>query len=368
MTIRPFQAVYPNKDFIASNDSFFATVKEEYPAYKKAGFFQKTSKEAIYIYKIQTPDRNYTGLMACSDIKDYINGKIKKHELTLAEKEQKQVYLMMHRKAIVKPILLVYPRMKKIDELIKTFMSNHKPFYSLHFEEENQEHVFWEVSDGDSIEAIQKLFDKKIRETYIADGHHRCSASALLYHRAKKKKNPYENILSAFFPTDELEVHDYNRIVEGLSEMSLTTFMAKISQLFDIEILEEPTRPSRKHEIVMFLNKEWFLLKWKDHVLKKYKKEKILLDTSLLDREILKIIMGIKDVKTDTRIKYIEGPRGLEELKNKTLKTENRVAFCLYPAQMSDLLTTSDIGGVMPPKSTWFEPRMKNGIIVQEII
>ena len=370
MTIRPFQAVYPNTDYIASNDAFFGTVKEEYVSYKKSGFYIKASQESVYIYRIQTKHRSHTGLVACTDINEYLNGNIKKHENTLSAGEQRQMYMMMNRKSIVKPVLLIHPRVKKLNDLFEKYIKEHEPFYTIHFESENTKHMLWEVSDGDAIEKIQQLFDNKIPETYIADGHHRCSATALLYTRLKKKKkvNPYETILTAFFPEDQLEIYDYNRIVDALEEVSLTQFMAKLSKLFYIDFLEKPAKPKCKHEITMFLNKEWFLLKWKPSVLKKYKNQKIVLDASLLDEKVLKDILGIKDVKTDVRMKYISGIEGLKSLIKKTQKLETRVAFCLYPAQMSDLLTTADEGGVMPPKSTWFEPRMKNGLIVQELV
>jgi len=369
MIIRPFQAVYPNTDYIASNDSFFGTVKEEYVSYKKSGFFNKASQDSIYIYQIKTPQRSHLGLVACVDINEYLDGNIKKHENTLAATEQRQMYLMMNRKAIVKPVLLIYPKVKKLMQLLKDYIEEYDSFYTIHFESENQKHILWEVSDGNIIEKIQQIFEKKIPETYIADGHHRCASTALLYSRIKKKKkaNPYGNLLTAFFQVDQLEIYDYNRIIDALDEVSLTQFVAKLSKLFDIEFLEKPAKPTRKHEITMFLNKEWFLLKWKPEVLKEYKNQKILLDASMLDEKVLKNILGIKNVKTDTRIKYVSGTEGVNAVRTKTAKSETRVGFCLYPAQMSDLLTTADEGGVMPPKSTWFEPRMKNGLVVQEL-
>ncbi len=370
MIIRPFQAVYPNTDYIASNDSFFGTVKEEYVSYRESGFFNKTSQESIYIYRIQTTQRTHTGIVACADINEYINGNIKKHENTLAATEQRQMYLMMNRKATTKPVLLIHPKIKKLNLLLEQFIKENKPFYTIHFESENQKHILWEISDGNTIEKIQQIFQKRIPETYIADGHHRCSSSALLYSRLKKKKkvNPYGNLMSAFFPVDQLEIYDYNRIVDALGEVSLTQFIVKLSNLFEIDFLDKPRKPKSKHEIIMFLNKEWFSLKWKKAILDKYKKQKIVLDASLLDEHVLKNILGIKNVKTDTRIKYVSGVEGIDAIRTKAQKSETRVAFCLYPAQMSDLLTTADEGGVMPPKSTWFEPRMKNGLIVQDLL
>jgi len=276
----------------------------------------------------------------------------------------------MDRKAIVKPVLLIHPKIKKLNDIFQNFISQNDPFYSIHFESDNQTHVLWEVSDGNIIEKVQQVFKKKIPESYIADGHHRSAASAMLYSRVNKKRevNPFENLLSAYFAEDQLEIHDYNRIIDASGDITLAHFMARLSQLFDFEILDGPVKPQHKHELTMFLKNEWFLIRWKKELLEKYKNQKIVLDASLLDEHVLKDILGIKNVKTDNRIKYVSGVDGIEAVRVKTLKSEARVGFCLFPAQMSDLITTADEGGVMPPKSTWFEPRMKNGLIVQELL
>ena len=368
MRILPFQAVYPNFEYISSPDSFFGAVKYEYPEYKKSGFFTKAPQEAIYIYEIRSETRRHTGIVACADVHDYLNQKIKKHENTLPSKEQQQMHLMISRNATVKPVLLTYPGVKELNKLIADFKKENDPYYSTCFQDEGKTHIIWEVSDGRLIEKMQKLFKKKVPITYIADGHHRCSTTALMYKRLKDKKEEkdYGRLFSAFFPLDELEVHDYNRVVEGFNDYTLTAFMAKISQLFDIELLNKPSKPVKKHEVVMFINKEWYRLTWKKSFLKPSPESKILLDASLLDRLVLKDILGIKDVRTDTRVKYIEGPKGIHEIKNRVMKNENRVAFLLYPASLNDLMKIADANQIMPPKSTWFEPRMKNGVIVQE--
>lgn len=368
MRILPFQAVYPNFEYISSPDSFFGNVKYDYPDYKKSGFFTKAPQEALYIYEIKTVSRDYTGLIACSDIRDYEEENIKRHENTLPSKEQQQMHLMLSRNAILKPVLLTYKGVDALNKLINEYKNSFDPYYATHFQEENATHSIWEVSDGKRIQQIQKLFKKHVPITYIADGHHRCSTTALMHERLKKKKSgkDYSRLLSAFFPADELEVHDYNRVVDGLDDLTLTTFMARISKLFDIDILDEPTKPSKKHEIVMFVNREWFKLTWKKKYLKVCPEMKVLLDASLLDQLVLKEILGIKDTRTDTRIKYIEGPKGLDEIRGKAIKNERRLAFMLYPASLNDLITVADAGQTMPPKSTWFEPRMKNGVIVQE--
>lgn len=368
MRIKPFQAVYPNLDYVTSSDAFFSKVKYEYPEYKRNGFFDKTAQEAIYIYEIEAKHRTFTGLIACSAVEDYNEGNIKKHENTISSKEQQQMQLMISRDAVVKPVLLTYHGVSAIDQLIDQYKKEHPFLYETSFLVDQQTHRFWEISDGNLINQFQTLFADQVKKTYIADGHHRCSTLALMNKRLKKKSDDsrFDVILSAFFPKDQLEVHDFNRVIQGLNDNTLTTFMAKISQLFDVEILNMPRKPSQKHEIVMFINREWFQLRWKKEVLASYQKTPVLLDASMLDEKVMKWILGIEDVRTDNRVKYVEGVKGLEEFRIKTLRQEESVGFCLYPVELQDLISIADMDKIMPPKSTWFEPRMKNGLIAQE--
>ncbi len=275
---------------------------------------------------------------------------------------------MIARGATVKPILLTHPNVPELTAKIEKVIKKQKPAYSVKFDNEKQTHIFWEISDGKEIEAIQRLFLKEIPNTYIADGHHRTSTTALMHQRMghKKKEPDYDVLLCAFFPSTELAIHDFNRVIENLGEVSPTAFIAKISQVCDIQILNKPTKPKKKYTLTMFLNKEWYKLTWKKDVLAAYKKSTVVLDANLLDEKILKEIIGIEDIRTDMRIKYIEGPKGINEIQHRVNKNENSVGFMLYPVELKDLMRVADGNRVMPPKSTWFEPRMKNGLIVQE--
>ncbi|MCB0707669.1 MAG: DUF1015 domain-containing protein [Saprospiraceae bacterium] len=368
MHIRPFQAVYPNMDYITSADSFFRTVKEDYPEFRKSGFFNKSSQEGFYLYQIRKPFRTYNGLIACSEVGDFLSGHIKEHEHTMPDKEQRQMHLLLHRNAMVKPILLTYPRVASIETFMENYTKNETPFLEVNFEAEQEHHFLWEVTEGKEIQQLKELFDKHVKNAYIADGHHRSSTMAHMHQRTKNpgKARSYDQMLTAFFSTAELEILEYNRIVEGLSDTSLTNFMARLSQVADIEVLEGPAKPSAAREIVMYINKEWFLLKWKPSIIEKYLEEPILLDVSILNHEILEDIIGIRDIRTDERLRYVEGPKKLEDLKDRVLKNEYRIGFILFPIQMEDFLNIADTGNVLPPKSTWFEPRMRNGLIAQE--
>ena len=368
MEIHPFQAVYPNIDFIASADSFFKTVKEDYTTYRKNNFFQKAGKEAIFIHQIKTNERTYWGIITCVNIMDYLNGNILKHESTLAEKEQYQMQLLLNREAMVKPILLTYPDIDEINNTIQSFVKKKEVFYSISFDAENSVHNFWQVADGKTIQKFQKLFKAKVPFSYIADGHHRSAATGRIFQQRKKisSPNPYKHLLCAFFPSSQLDIFDYNRIVEGLTNISTGAFVAKLSKVFDIDVLAQPTKPKRKNELVMLLDQEWYRLKWKKSILANFDEDDIVLDVSLLNEKVLKGILNIGDVRMDTRVKYIEGPKGMEMLKNKTFKSEHRIAFLLFPVQLNDLMAIAEAGKVLPPKSTWFEPRVKNGLLVYE--
>jgi len=367
MRINPFQAVYPNFDYVASTDTFFNTVKVEYSGYRKSGFFHKTSQEGMYIYQIVNPKRSFTGLITCSDIRDYLDGKIKKHEKTLTSKEQQQLNLLISREAMVKPVLLTYPGVKSINKIINSYIKKNKPFYGCEISGEEQKHKVWEITDGAIIQKLQGLFKTEVPASYIADGHHRTSTSALLYSRMKKKGiKKYNQLLTIYFPVSELEVHDYNRVVEGLEDCTPTMFMVRLGQLFNIEILKKPAKPQQKHTITLFINREWYKLTWKKSVLKEYQKKKAMLDANMLDEKVLRDILGIKNVRTDSRITYVEGPKGLDAVRSQVIKSRYRIGFCLYPVDLEDLMDVSDAGKTMPPKSTWFEPRVKNGMIVLE--
>ncbi len=369
MKIFPFKAWYPDFDLIASADSFFGSVREEYVTYKKAGFFNQSKEPALFFYQIKSASRTYTGLMCCTDMSEYEKGNILKHEKTLAAKEQKMIQLLVQRKALVKPVLLVYQKIKTINKLITSYIQNNPPFYSTYFDQDRQEHILWKISDKTIIEKVQKLFDKKVQSTYIADGHHRTTTMALLNERLKNNETAgkYEQLMVVLFGSDQLDLLEYNRVVEGLNETSPTSFMAKLSRLFEIESLDQPTKPQKKHQITLFINREWYRLAWKKSVLKEFAAKKIILDVHLLNEKVLKGILNIKDVRFDQRIVYVSGTKGLRGLEKATITNKNRIGFYLYPVQIEELMSLADKYELLPPKSTYFEPRIKNGLLVKSL-
>lgn len=368
MTIYPLQASYADLDMIASPDSFFETVKQEYQDYQKSGFFNRTSQESIYIYEVKTPLRSHTGLLTCVDIRDFAEGRILKHENTISEKEQKMMNMLLQRKALIKPVLLTYPPVPDLKAFIANFKGSHKPLFSIQFKANNELHSVWEIPDGNDIQRIRDLFAERIPKAYIADGHHRCSTSLYLEKsfKSKKKHIRFDLLFSAFFDFDELTILDYNRVVDVFAEMSPARFMAALSQRFDITGVEEAIKPAGKFEITMCIGREWYSLKWKQHVLDRYAGEVAILDAQILDEQVFRDIIGIEDVRADLRIDYIEGARGLDGVSQKVLKNPMLVGFCLYPVAMEEVRKIADANKIMPPKSTWFEPRIKNGVVIYE--
>lgn len=368
MHIKPFRAVIPRLDYITAIDSFFNAIKEEYNDYHVSGFFKAADREALYIYQIEKKGRTHHGLIACSEIQDFLEGNIRKHEHTLAAKEQKQMQLMLRRKAAVKPVLLTYPEVPSIKDFLEKYPRKKTPILDVYFESEKAHHKLWEVSDKDAIVQIQELFELHVPYTYIADGHHRTSTTAMMYHRHLEGKlvGDYHLLLCAYFPTSEIEIQAFNRVITGFGDLSPVNFMARLSKFAEIDILEGAEKPRCKHEVTMLIAREWYRLRWKESVLLEYADEAATLDAAILDDKVLKGLLGIEDVRTDLRIKYVEGPKGLKGVAKHARKSDETVAFCLYPTQMEEVLKLADADKVLPPKSTWFEPRMKNGLIVQE--
>lgn len=365
MNISPFRAIYPNLKLIPQPDTFFATVKNEYPEYNKTGFFDLDDSVGMFIHEIDTGQRILTGLIACVNLSDYFDDRILRHERTIAAKEQNMMNLLLERRAMIKPVLLTHKRDKIVSELLEQIKQS-EPFYSIDFESGEKHRVF-KVSDKQRIRTIKKRFKKHIAQAYIADGHHRCVASAKLHETIGERREgtDFSQLLCAFFPFEDVIIHDYNRVVEILHEVSPTLFMACMSRIGKISPLKGASKPTGKFEITMYILGEWYSVRWKKSVLKQFADRRVLLDGEILNELVLRDILGIEDVRNDLRIKYVQGIAGVEGVANKVEKSIFRVAFCLWPVQMNEMVRVAKHQETLPPKSTWFEPRIKNGFIVK---
>ncbi|MCC6413877.1 MAG: DUF1015 domain-containing protein [Saprospiraceae bacterium] len=367
MRIKPFATKYPNFKYVASPDSFCSDMKDDYREFVKSGFFENADQEALYIYEIESGSRKHIGFVGLTDVGDYNNGKIKKHEETLSEKEQQQLQLFLRWQAVLKPVLLTFPPVNGLNEKLINLSSRLPLLFETYFQKDKQTHRIWAVTDTNDINEIIAMMRRDVDAAYIADGHHRTTTMALMNERLKEDHPEFDfsQLFCAYFASDQLDIRDYNRVVEGLQEISPARFMASLSQLFDIAPLEKPGKPEVKHDVVLFLQDDWYRLRWKKEVLDAYPDDRPSLDATLLNERVLRDILGIRDVRNDLRIVYVEGTKGLSGVRKAVHVNEHRVGFLLYPVSISDLMDTADAGDILPPKSTFFEPRLKSGLLIR---
>ena len=364
MNIQAFHASFPKMDVITSIPNFFSIVKEQYPSFRQKDCFSKYPEEAIYIYQITQAGKKHTGIVAATSVKNYIDGRIKRHENTIEKKEERQLELLLMRQAAVKPVTLVYQEVSSIQDWINQQIQVQAPSFEFKFPSENKQHRIWIIQSQSAIAELQSLFDLHIDSVYIADGHHRLASTARAF-QTLADGSRYEQLFCHFLSSTEMEILEFNRIVD-IPELSIPTFLNQLSEIGHIEGLNSAQKPKKTHDLTFFYDNEWYKLEWQESLLQYDSKATPIPDTQLLNEYVLKAIMGIDDIRTDHRIRYIEGPKGLGGIIQKLKKEKERIAFCLHPITMEALMKIADLGEVLPPKSTWFEPRMVNGVMVLE--
>lgn len=365
MRIKPFKALYPDMKMVPSADSFFGVMKKEFPNYLKNSFFKRTNTPSFFLYEVNQKNLLATGLIVSTSVEDIYDNKILKHEKTIALKEQKMLDLALQRNAMIKPVLLAHVVDPALAELYSK-IKKREPFLNIKFKEEKSTHKIWRISDEAMILDIQRLFKNDISEAYIADGHHRVSTGILLNNSRKNSKAIFGDLLSIYFSFDELRIYDFNRVVSILKEISSTNLMAKLSKYFSIKPIKSIRKSKSKYEIIFTINQEVYQLIWKNKYRKSFSEDNIILDARLLNRFVFKEIMGIQDVRNDGRILYVGGGNSIKSIQKEMIKNDYAVGFLLYPVMKDELVQIADLGMSLPPKSTWFEPRIKNAVISQQ--
>ena len=370
MKISPFKAIFPKTKVRQFQSYFFSTVKQKFNQQVQAGYFGQFKTPGLYAYQIKSRHKVHSGIVCGLNIEDFIEGKVIKHEKILDAKAQESIDRILGREAMLKPVLLTYPPVKSIREMLDGIIQAGPPTYAFDFEEDETLHQIWDISDSELGQALISAFDREVPIAYIADGHHRSETMARLYTSRLKSKKQYDfsHVLCALFDFSQMEIHDYNRIVEVLNFHSPTSVVARISQIAKIIPLKGPQKPRQKGEMTMMINGEWYKLKWRKSAINKVKDRQVILDTHLFNQLVLKDIFGIMDIESDMRVKYVAGVSGIQFIHEKTAQNDIRMAFCLYPVHMNDFKALSDCGELMPPKSTWFEPRLINGVIIQSVL
>ncbi len=332
------------------------------------GLFRQEKKRAYYVYELVMDGRSQVGIGACASVDDYDNQVIKKHENTRADKEADRIRHVDVCSAQTGPIFLAYRRQEEIEREVKRAMEL-PPVYDF-TADDGITHRIWVIDEEEAVERIRSGFEK-VDSIYIADGHHRC-ASAVNVSKKRRAAFPdytgqeeFNYFLSVLFPDDQLMIMDYNRVVKPEEDFDETAFFAVMEKSFQVEKLgKEPYRPQKKGEIGMYYADVWYRLTINNICYKDDPVED--LDVAILQRYLLEPAFGIKDPKTDARIDFVGGIRGLAELERR-VHTDAKVAFAMFPTDIHELFAVSDAGKLMPPKSTWFEPKLRSGLLIHKI-
>ncbi|MGB8492592.1 MAG: DUF1015 family protein [Bacteroidales bacterium] len=342
---------------------------ENFRLWQKKKWLVQDSRPHFYIYAQTMDGRTQYGIVGCSSVDDYLNGKIKKHELTRPDKEQDRMVHVRVNNANIEPVFLAYPAVNEIDTIVDSIVKNEEPEYDF-VSEDGFGHRFWVIGDAGTNSQVQTLFAGKVPFTYVADGHHRTAAAALVG-KEKRDQNPahtgdeeYNFFMSVLFPDNQLRILDYNRTVRDLNGNTEKEFLSKLEKGFEIdEKGQDIYRPPALHNFSMYLGGSWYGLRARPGT---YNDNDPVgsLDVTILTEQVLKPVLDIQDLRRSKRIDFIGGIRGLGELGKRVDSGEMKVAFALFPVSMKQLITIADSGNIMPPKTTWFEPKLRSGLVI----
>lgn len=350
------------------DEKVYEKAKENLLLLENSGALVQDNTPCFYIYRQVMNGRSQTGIAGCASIDDYKNNIIKKHEHTLAKKEQDRIRHVDTCDANTGPIFLTYRKSDDVNSIVSSWISSHFPDYN--FVSKGVEQTVWVVDDSETVDKISSAFEK-VQSMYIADGHHRC-ASAVKVGEKRREENPdysgneeFNYFLAVAFPDDVLKIMDYNRVVRDLNGLTADEFLRAVSENFEIEKSNGRYRPERKHTFGMYIDNQWYSLSAKEKIIDESDPVERL-DVSILQNSLLNPILGIENPKTDDRIDFIGGIRGLNELE-KRANSDMTVAFAMYPTTVDDLMSIADAGMIMPPKSTWFEPKLLSGLFIHHL-
>jgi len=346
----------------------YEKASENLAKFMSNGWLVQDTDDYLYIYAQTMNGKTQYGIVGCAGVEDYMNGIIKKHELTRKDKEEDRMKHVRITNANMEPVFFTYPAVAEIDAIVSQIVSNNPADYDF-TADDGFGHHFWVIRDSEKVSEIVRLFEK-VPSTYVADGHHRTAAAALVGNE-KKKNNPghtgkeeYNYFLAVHFPSDQLTIIDYNRVVKDLNGLSAAEFFRKLEQVFEIkEKGLEIYKPDQLHNFSMYFEGKWYSLTALPGTYDDSNPIGVL-DVTVLSQLVLDNILGISDLRTSKKIDFVGGIRGLGELKRRVDSGEMKVAFALYPVSLQQLIDIADSGNIMPPKTTWFEPKLRSGLVV----
>lgn len=370
-----YHIIKPEIDFEPGTDEHdprvYDKAKENFCLFKQKGWLQQDADEKYYVYAQTMNGKTQYGLVVAAAVEDYMTGKIKKHELTRRDKEEDRMKHVRINNANIEPVFFAYPHRDDLDAIIAKTIAR-EPEYDFVADLDGFGHTFWVIDEPETIQEITRIFSE-IPYLYIADGHHRSAAAALVGNE-KKLQNPnhtgneeYNYFLAVCFPDNQLTIIDYNRVVRDLNGLTDEQFLSALEKDFIVEKKgTDIYKPQHLHNFSLYLAGEWYSLTAREG---RYNDADPIgvLDVTVSSDLILAKILGIKDLRTDKRIDFVGGIRGLGELKRRVDSGEMRVALALYPVSMQQIIDIADSGNIMPPKTTWFEPKLRSGLIIHEL-
>lgn len=337
----------------------YEKAKENLNAFISRGILFTENKPCYYIYELEMDGRTQTGMVCCSSIKDYEQGLVKKHEFTRPEKEQDRINHIKTTHAQTGNVFLAYRDVADINDIIDNWKKNKTAVYNF-IADDNIRHTVWIISDDKIIDRVTEIFKEEVSCTYIADGHHRVASAA----RVKYLLPDFEeagHFISTLFPASQLQILDYNRVIKDLNGMSTEELVKKIEKDFTITKVKKALKPEKQHQFGMYVKDQWYLLEAHEGT---YATDPVnILDVSILQNNILAPFFNILDQRTDPRIDFVGGIRGMAELEKRVDNGEAAIAFSIFPVTIHQLFDIADSGNVMPPKSTWFEPKLRDGLL-----
>lgn len=350
----------------------YETAKDNFKKFCRKGWLAEDTKDCLYIYAQTMNGKRQYGLVGCAGVEDYMNDRIKKHELTRKEKEVDRMKHVRVTNANMEPVFFTYRAVSSIDTIVAAYTRGNDPVYDF-TADDGIGHHFWIIDDPSLTGELVNLFKEEVPCTYVADGHHRTAAAALVGNE-KKSSNPdhtgreeYNFFLAVHFPDDQLNIIDYNRVVKDLNGLDDNSFLEKLSEVFIIENKGgDIYKPDRIHNFGLYLGGQWYSLTAREGT---YNDSDPIgcLDVTVLSDLVLDNILGISDLRSDKRVDFVGGIRGPGELKKRVDSGEMKAAFALYPVTMKQLMDIADTGSIMPPKTTWFEPKLRSGLVVHSL-
>jgi len=345
---------------------------ENFNMFQQKGWLAQDAEAKFYIYAQTMDGRTQYGIVGAAACDDYHKGIIKKHELTRPDKEEDRMILTRYTNANIEPVFFSYKAVPEIDAIVEDIVKNQAADYDF-VAEDGFGHHFWTINDANTNKKLEELFTTKVPYTYVADGHHRTAAAARIGIE-KQGQNPnhtgneeYNFFMAVHFPDNQLHIIDYNRVVKDLNGLSEEEFLHKLNQSFDVvKMGTDIYKPSKLHEFSMYLSGNWYKLNAKPGTYNDNDPIGVL-DVTVLSNLVLDNVLDIKDLRTSKRIDFVGGIRGLGELKKRVDRGDMKVAFALYPVSMKQLIDIADTGNIMPPKTTWFEPKLRSGLVIHKL-